>query len=83
MARRQVARYVRHMTLKDRIVDLVARQPGLTEKQIAADLYGDEGVQQRVNSACRALIKEGLIRRLGLGRSGQPFTYRLQGVKNA
>jgi predicted transcriptional regulator len=71
------------MELADRIVDLIARKPGLTERQMAIELYGDKGVQQQVNSTCRKLLKEGLVQRVGLGGGRQPFTYKIRGAKNA
>jgi hypothetical protein len=64
------------MTVADDIELLVGRKPGLTEAELAQHLFGREGYQQRVNSNCRRLIKQGRIERHGDGGPGDPFTYR-------
>jgi len=63
------------MTIADDILSLVTRKPGLTEAQISAHLFGQDGYQQRVNSTCRRLIQEYRIERRGNGGPGDPFTY--------
>lgn len=64
------------MTVADRIQELVARHPGLTEAQIAEQLFGAGGYQQRVNSTCRRLVRQGRLRRGGNGYQADPYTYR-------
>ncbi len=63
------------MALADDILSLVARNPGLTEAEIAKHLFGRLGYQQRVNSTCRRLIRECRIERRGNGGPGHPFIY--------
>lgn len=63
------------MTVADRIQDLVARRPGLTEAQIAEKLFGASGYQQRVNSTCRRLVRQGRLERRGNGYQADPYTY--------
>ena len=62
------------MTVAERIEALVGRRGGLTEAQIADELF-TEPYQQRVNSTCRRLVKEGRLRREGKGGPGDPFSY--------
>jgi hypothetical protein len=64
------------MSTVDDVLWLLTRQPGLTEVEIARQLFGRDGYQQQVNSACRRLTKECRIERRGNGRRGDPFTYR-------
>jgi hypothetical protein len=69
---------VRHsgkMALADDIDLLVSRRPGLTELALAKSMFGLMGYQQRVNSTCRHLFKEGRVERHGTGGPGHPFTY--------
>jgi hypothetical protein len=63
------------MSTVDDVLWLLTRQPGLTEVEIARQLFGRDGYQQQVNSACRRLVKEYRIERRGSGRRGDPFTY--------
>ena len=51
-------------------------RPGMTELEIAKALYGPAAVQQQVNQHCRALLRQGRIKRAGLGGQADPFTYR-------
>lgn len=50
-------------TLKQRILELLARSPGLTDREITDRLEGREAPQQPVNIACRGLEKAGALRR--------------------
>ena len=63
------------MHLKDEVEALVKRSPGLTEAEIAGELFGGDGYQQRVNSVCRELIAQGRIARRGRGGPADPFRY--------
>ena len=58
------------------ILELVRMRPGMTELEIAKALYGPAAVQQQVNQHCRALLRQGRIKRAGLGGQADPFTYR-------
>jgi len=66
------------MTVADKIIDLVRRRPNLTEAELAQQIFGSEGYQQRVNSTCRRLIKQGEIQRHGRGGSNDPYTYTVK-----
>jgi hypothetical protein len=66
---------IRKMALADDIALLVSRRPGLTELALAKSLFGRMGYQQRVNSTCRHLFREGRVGRHGTGGPGHPFTY--------
>ena len=65
------------MAVEDKIIDLVRRRSGLTEAELASEIFGKEGYQQRVNSTCRRLLKEGKLKRHGRGGASDPFTYTL------
>jgi hypothetical protein len=69
----------RFITIADDIEALVARQPGLTETEIAKTLFANEGDSQRVSLMCRRLIAEGRLRRSGAGTMANPFTYSPKG----
>jgi hypothetical protein len=59
----------------DDIEQLVSRRPGLTELTLAKTMFGRMGHQQRVNSTCRHIFREGRVERHGTGGPGHPFTY--------
>ena len=42
---------------------------------VAKSIFGRMGYQQRVNSSCRHLFKEGRVERHETGGPGHPFTY--------
>ncbi len=67
------------MTTTDQILALVRKKPGLTESDLALALFPEAPYQQRVNSACRWLVKEGRMQRSGLGGAGDPYRYRVRG----
>lgn len=72
------------MTVKERIVAHVTKHPRQTEQEISGALFGyGSGYQQRVNSSCRNLIKEGYIKRVGEGGQADPFRYILTGKNYA
>lgn len=64
-------------TVEERVEALIRHKPGLTEAEMATELFGSDGYQQRVNSTCRRLIRKGRVRREGLGGRGDPFRYLL------
>ena len=67
------------MGLANDLEVLIARMPGMTESQLAKMMYGNDGYQQKVNSACRQLVHAGRVERRGKGYALDPFTYyRLQ-----
>jgi hypothetical protein len=67
--------HFRKIGLADDIDLLVSRRPGLTELALAKTLFGRMGYQQRVNSTCRHLFREGRVERRGTGGPGHAFTY--------
>ncbi|MEY9879823.1 hypothetical protein ABIA43_001357 [Bradyrhizobium sp. USDA 328] len=66
------------MTVADDILNEVRRKGGHTEDDLAALIFGrSNAYQQRVNSTCRRLVKEGKIIRKGEGGQNDPFRYYL------
>ena len=63
------------MALADHIDQLVSHRPGMAEPALAKSLFGRVGYQQRVNSTCRRVFREGHLERRGNGGPGHPFTY--------
>ena len=63
------------VALADDLEQLVRRRPGLTELALAKSMFARMGYQQRVNSSCRRLFREGRVERRGIGGPGHPFTY--------
>ncbi len=51
------------VTLKDRILALVAATPGLTDRELTDHLMGADVAQQAVNQAARALAASGRLKR--------------------
>jgi len=51
------------VTLKDRILALVAATPGLTDRELTDNLMGADAGQQAVNQAARALAASGRLKR--------------------
>jgi len=64
-------------TRREKLVALICDRPGLTEKELAKAMHGGGAVQQYVNADCRAVAKEGLIERRGLGGVNDPYRYFL------
>ena len=64
-----------NLALADVIEQLVSLRPGLSELALAKSMFGRVGYQQRVNSTCRHLFREGRVERHGTGGPGHPFTY--------
>jgi len=50
---------------------IVRHRPGVTEREIAEAIFGENAYQQRVNTDCRLLADLGYIRREG----DRPFRY--------
>ena len=67
--------HIGNMALANDIDLLVSRRSGLTELALAKCLFGRMGYQQRVNSTCRHLPREGHVERHGTGGPGHRFTY--------
>ncbi len=63
------------MAVADEIEALVTRNPGLTEAEIAAALFGEAGYPARIARACIALMKRRRIERSGRGGRIDPFRY--------
>ena len=57
------------------ILEFVQKRPGMTELEIAKQMYGPTAVQQQVNQQCRSLLKDGLLERRGRGGVSDPFVY--------
>jgi 3-isopropylmalate dehydrogenase len=68
-------------TIAELILSLVARRPGLTEAQIAEELFAGQGYQQRVNSDCTLLVRRGKLQRSGAGGAADPFRYHPAGKR--
>ncbi len=62
----------------DRILAAITQRPHMTELEIAREVTPSNPYQQRVNSGCRRLLREGRILRHGKGGSADPFTYTAQ-----
>jgi hypothetical protein len=65
------------MTIPNDIVWVLRRKPGLTEVQLSDEVFGSAGYQQRVNLACRSLVKRGVVERRGHGGVKDPYRYFL------
>lgn len=65
------------MTIDEKVMAAVTDRPGRTEAQLADAIYGATGYQQRVNGACRYLVREGFLVRNGGGGHADPFKYTL------
>jgi hypothetical protein len=63
------------MAIADEIEALLRRNPGLTEAEIAATLFGEASSLPRISGACKSLIKRRRIERSGRGGRNEPFRY--------
>lgn len=63
------------MTNANKLKAIIQESPGLTERELAAALYGPGAEQQRVNPVCRILVNTGMVERRGLGGGNDPFRY--------
>ena len=64
----------RQSGVRNKILQLIRRRPGMTELEIARAIYGPSAQQPQVNPVCRKLVADGYVQRQGEGRSG-PFIY--------
>jgi len=55
-------------TVEQKIVEVVSRIPGLSQTQIAREIYGPDGYQQQVNQHLSVLVGRGLIKKEGDSR---------------
>ena len=62
------------MSRIDELERIIAKQPGLTEVELAEAVYGPSGYGQLVNPLCRTLLRRGRVVRLGKGYA-DPFRY--------
>ena len=51
------------IALKDEILQLIRKRPGLTDREIRNAVRGTAAEQQPINIACRQLAEDGLVRR--------------------
>lgn len=63
------------VTRLDRIIAAIRQRPHMTELEIAKAVTPSNPYQQRVNSGCRRLLREGQVLRHGKGGASEPFTY--------
>ena len=63
------------MGVREDVELLIQKKPGLTESEIAEEIFGPSARQQRVNPSCRELFQIGRVERRGLGGPGDPFRY--------
>jgi hypothetical protein len=59
--------------LADRLLALIKKHPGLTERELAISLKGPDGYQQQVNQTLRKLRRQGRVVRRGRGGTGDPY----------
>src|SRR6266436_9574337 len=50
-------------SLSDKILSVISKQPGITDRWLAEALFGPGTPQQRVNGECRSLVDRGLLNR--------------------
>jgi hypothetical protein len=61
--------------MRARISEIIYSRPGITQLEIAQLIYGPSAYQALVKAACRDLLREGYISRVGKGGRRDPFTY--------
>lgn len=59
----------------DRVLALIRQRPGISQDQIACELYGNRGFLALVRRECNALVADGLVRVDGYGVRGRPYVY--------
>lgn len=64
------------MALRDDVLDIIRAHPGATEREISERLHANP-YQQRVNSTCRKMLMDRLVKREGRGGNADPFRYYL------
>lgn len=76
------------MTIKEQILELLAKKPGLTDREITNHLYDTSARQQPINAACHKLVQAGLLLRTEkqAGQKIQNFltghAYKIQPMTN-
>ena len=66
------------MALIDDIINEVRKEPGLTAREIAVNIFGRRHpYTQQVNNKCRDLVDADRLERRGKGLAHDPFTYYL------
>jgi hypothetical protein len=66
-----------NVTMRDKIEDLLKRQPGSSAREIAAEIFGQGGYLERVHPICLDLCKQGRLYRVGRGTKSDPYRYHL------
>ncbi len=61
-----------------RVLAAIRQKPHMTKIQIAQAVVPNNAYQQRVNSLCRQLLKEGQLQRHGKGGRGDPYSYTIR-----
>ncbi|MDE2906699.1 MAG: hypothetical protein OXQ28_11515 [Acidobacteriota bacterium] len=67
-------RKARHWVLR-RVVQLIAEEPGRTQLELTRAIYGPDLRHTRLNLQLGRLVKEGKLRREGVGGKADPFRY--------
>ena len=63
------------MAIRDDLMFQIRKWPGRTEAELARNIFGQSGYQQRVNSDCKLLVSQKLIARRGFGGPSDPYRY--------
>lgn len=63
---------------RQKLLDLIGKREGLTERALARAIFGRDGYQQQVNQICRRLCSQGLVARRGEGGTRDPYRYYLK-----
>ena len=74
MREAQTPNQVRQSGISKRVLELIQRRPGMTELEIAKEVYGPSALQPQVNAVCKKLLAAGVVTRAGQGRS-DPYVY--------
>jgi len=52
------------MSISERVISVIRRQPGLTDRELTTLVLGSERAQQSVNKACRSHAAKGMVVRI-------------------
>ena len=66
------------VSARARVLAAIGQKPRMTELQIAEVVVPNNAYQQRVNSLCRQLLKEGQLQRHGKGGRGDAYSYTIR-----